>query len=70
MQNQIYTPAAHWWPGGSLILQDGSGDILLTFPIAFLTRGQVATWNYIYEVLSMCSTGDVNLTTLDGTAKT
>lgn len=43
---------------------------MLTFPIAFLTQGQVATWDYIYEVLGMCFTGGVNLTTLNGTAKT
>lgn len=70
MQNQFYTLAAHWWPEGNLILQDGDGDTLLTFPIAFLTQGQVATWDYVYEVLGMCFTGGINLATLDGTAET
>jgi hypothetical protein len=54
---------------GSLVLQDTSSDLMLSLPLAFLTAGHVATFAYVHEVLGMCFSGVMNITTLDGTPK-
>ncbi|PWN19880.1 hypothetical protein BCV69DRAFT_313615 [Microstroma glucosiphilum] len=65
-----YTLSTEWWTeGGLLELVDTSGNLMLSFPLAFLNAGHVATFDYVQQVLAMCFTGAINITSLDGTPK-
>jgi hypothetical protein len=71
MPARDYSLATPWWttPQGNLTLQDDSGDMMLSVPIAFLRGGHAAAFDYIHAVLAMTFSGCVNLTSLNGTIK-
>jgi len=69
MDELQYTVGRQYWrDGGTVLVQDAQGNMILEIPCAFLESSQCMNWQYILEAVKTCVDEDGGLFASDGRA--